>query len=293
MRHVFVLILLFAAQAAHAQNGSAPARSQDVLIDAGEVMLGATIDYPANARLPAPAVVLVHGSGPAGRRAVEFYRRAALEMGFIVVAYDKRGTGVSTGSFHRFSVVRSLRDFNALASDAAAVHRWLSAQPGVDANRVGYMGGSQAGWIMPLAAQRSGAAFIVIGCGTPLTAGQEDYHSRMTGEGRRPLSRRARREADRRAARFEGPHGFDPRPMLERAQTPMLWIFGTDDLVIPTQLSINEIERLRRAGRRNFALRVIDGMNHDFRIEERGARVALAPIAREWLGQIGVLSAPG
>lgn len=293
MRLIFMFFLMCAASAADAQTTAPPARSVDVVIEAGDVTLGATVDYPANVRLPAPAVVLVHGSGPAARRAVEFYRRAALEMGFIVVAYDKRGTGVSTGSFHRFSVVRSLRDFDALAGDAAAVHRWLSAQPGVDARRVGYMGGSQAGWIMPLAAQRSGAAFIVIGCGTPLTAGQEDYHSRMTGEGRRPLSRRARREADRRAARFEGPHGFDPRPVLERAQTPMLWIFGTDDLVIPTQLSINEIERLRRAGRSNFTLRVIEGMDHNFRIEERGARVALAPIAREWLGQIGVLSSPG
>jgi len=68
--------------------------------------------------------------------------------------------------------------------------------------------------------------------GTPVSAGEEAYHGRLTGDGGGkglPIE-----EADRLLAQYEGPKGFDPRPILLRATAKMLWIFGTKDIVIPT-----------------------------------------------------------
>ena len=67
--------------------------------------------------------------------------------GLAVLTYDKRGCGGSGGDWKTV-------DLDVLAQDALAGVRWLKAQPGVDASRVGVWGISQGGWIGPLAASR-------------------------------------------------------------------------------------------------------------------------------------------
>lgn len=264
-----------------------PARARDVIITLGPEHLGATLTLPQTGAPPYPAVVLVHGSGAATRRSLAYLRDQALALGLATLAYDKRGTGVSSGVYQRFSVAGSERIFADLAQDAAAAHRWLAAQPEIDPARVGYLGASQAGWIMPLAAEETGAAFLIAAGGPTVSAGAEAYHADMTWEGARELSDRALREADRRVRRFSGETGFDPRAALERVEAPALWIYGTEDAVIPVNPSIAALERLARAGHANHEVRLIEGMDHGFRLAS-GERVALAEIARDWLAEIGV-----
>jgi len=69
-----------------------------------------------------------------------------------VLAYDKRGVGASTGRYRPFNVRESENIFEELAADARAATRWPRTQKEVDPARIGLVGGSQAGWIMPLAA---------------------------------------------------------------------------------------------------------------------------------------------
>jgi len=72
------------------------------------------------------------------------------------LAYDKRGTGESTGDWQRVS-------FPQLAEDALAGMRFLQSHPAVDGRRVGFFGSSQGGWIVPIAANRApDAAFAVL-----------------------------------------------------------------------------------------------------------------------------------
>ena len=71
-----------------------------------------------------------------------------------------------------------------MAADAQAAIRWLRTQKEVDPMRIGLVGGSQAGWIMPLAASNLAVVrFMVIFAGTPVSAGEEAYHGRLTGDG--------------------------------------------------------------------------------------------------------------
>jgi alpha-beta hydrolase superfamily lysophospholipase len=60
--------------------------------------------------------------------------------GVVALAFDKRGTGESQGSWESATFVD-------LAEDARAALEHLRAEPSVDRRRVGFVGSSQAGWV--------------------------------------------------------------------------------------------------------------------------------------------------
>src|SRR5262249_36868760 len=75
--------------------------------------------------------------------------------GIASLAFDKRGTGESTGDWR-------LSDFDALAEDVLAGVDFLRRDGRIRADKVGLWGVSQAGWVMARAAARSAAvAFLV------------------------------------------------------------------------------------------------------------------------------------
>jgi dienelactone hydrolase len=83
--------------------------------------------------------------------------------------YDKRGTGGSGGSY--------TQDFNLLADDAVAAMREARMLAGPRAGRVGYQGGSEGGWVVPLAARRAPVDFAIVSFGLAVTILQEDQQS--------------------------------------------------------------------------------------------------------------------
>ena len=138
----------------------------EVLISSDGVQLGASYYVPQGLAEPLPAAVIVHGSAPSTRNDVGFFTRMCLNLGFAVLAYDKRGVGESTGRYRPFNVKESEDIFEELAADTQAAIRWLRTQKEVDPMRIGLVGGSQAGWIMPLAASNLAVVrFMVIFCG--------------------------------------------------------------------------------------------------------------------------------
>src|SRR6516225_5123073 len=74
-----------------------PFRSEEITITAGDHRLAGTLYLPVSGSR-APAVVFVHGAGPAVRRGgyQELGRRFAAK-GVAALIYDKRGCGASTG----------------------------------------------------------------------------------------------------------------------------------------------------------------------------------------------------
>jgi uncharacterized protein len=116
-----------------------------------------------------PVAVLVHGSERDS--AILFNRMQYLlpASGVGVFVYDKRGTGKSEGSYSQ--------DFHLLSDDAAAALKKARAMAGSLASEVGFQGGSQAGWIEPLAARKANADFVVVGFGlaeSPLAEDREE-----------------------------------------------------------------------------------------------------------------------
>jgi len=121
--------------------------------------------YMPNGAGPHPAVVLFHGSGPAGRLDVpaQWFAR----HGVAALTYDKRGVGESSGNWHDVP-------FMTLCDDGLAAIQLLKARPDIDKKRIGVWGLSQGGWLGPLAASRSNdIAFVIAVSGPGVSPGEQ------------------------------------------------------------------------------------------------------------------------
>jgi hypothetical protein len=130
---------------------------------------------------PVPIVVLVHGSERDS--ALRFYalQRLLPAVGVGAFVYDKRGTGVSGGTY--------TQDFSLLADDAVAALSEARRLAGPRAGRIGYQAGSEGGWVAPIAANHSHADFVIVCFGLAVTVLQEDQEEvriEMREEGHTP-----------------------------------------------------------------------------------------------------------
>src|SRR5687768_2789257 len=94
---------------------------------------------------PHPAVAFVDGSGPAERDSFDEEAEFLAGAGFASLTWDKPGCGGSGGDWRD----QSLQD---RASEALAAVACLAGQEDVDPARIVLLGGSQGGWVGPLAA---------------------------------------------------------------------------------------------------------------------------------------------
>ena len=131
-----------------------PVAREEVTFKNGDIELSGTVLVPAS-KGKHPAIVYTHGGGPAKREVYWGLGYLFAARGFVVLSYDKRGAGKSTGNWGGAS-------FQDLADDAVAGARLLKARTDVAANKIGFFGQSQGGWIAPLAASRfPDAAFAI------------------------------------------------------------------------------------------------------------------------------------
>jgi pimeloyl-ACP methyl ester carboxylesterase len=137
-------------------------------------LVGRLIEPSGTGASGRPLVVMVHGSERTSPlNSAYAYSLAA--QGISVFVYDKRGTGASEGEY--------TQNFELLASDAAAALTHARTMARGRFGRSGYFGGSQGGWVAPLAATRSGADFVAIGFGLVASPIEED-REQMISEAR-------------------------------------------------------------------------------------------------------------
>jgi dienelactone hydrolase len=116
-----------------------------------------------------PVVVLVHGSETDSALNSYALQRMFPAQGIGAFVYDKRGTGASGGTY--------TQDFDVLASDAIAAMEEARRLAGARLGRIGYQGGSQGGWVVPLAANRAPVDFAIVSFGLAVTVLEEDQES--------------------------------------------------------------------------------------------------------------------
>ena len=151
-------------------------RSTKISFASHGAKLGGTLLEPAGTGLH-PLVVFVHGSERTSPTAGS-YPLLLVAQGISVFAYDKRGTGQSEGEY--------TQNFELLADDAAAAMAEARRVAAGRFSRIGYFGGSQGGWIAPLAATRSQADFVAVGFGlmaSPIEEDREQVLSEMREKG--------------------------------------------------------------------------------------------------------------
>jgi dienelactone hydrolase len=297
-------------------------RTESIQFQSGEVTLAGTLALPRWRDGPYPAAVVVQGSGALSRWIYWGYAMHLVPHGMAVLLYDKRGVGESSGSqvqgatWSLEGVAKCGDTFTVLASDVLAAVSSLKKREDIDSTRMGLLGISQAGWIMPLAASQSGdVSFIVSISGPAVTCGIEDWYSQLTGEYRAYPELKAPapfadgelsdEEIERRLDEYDGPQGYDPVPLLSTLKVPTLWVLGGRDRSVPTSRSVANLKRLIAAGA-PFELKVYSGGDHllirrDVSDPSFNMNLTLAlfrridywPDVRSWLAEQRILSSAG
>jgi uncharacterized protein len=258
-------------------------------VAAGTGDLRAIVHYPDADGLR-PGIVLVDGAGDSvaddwGDQPATFGG-----CGAVVLTHDKPGCGGSPGDWRE----QTLAD---RAGDSLAALEVLRGQPGVDPERVGFLGISQGGWVAYLAAsQAPGAVRQVVTISGPgvSVAEQERYRiacavdgneealawvddrARRLLAGEDPVSVTARQRgyADRPwydlacgdytpgiLPFFVRIGGFDPATVLPDVRCPVFAAFGGADTSVPVSRSVTALSELLPSDPRH-AIAVFPGADH-------------------------------
>lgn len=228
------------------------------------------------------AIVLVHGSGREKRMTALSDELA--DQGIATLTYDKRGVGKSEGVYAGPEVGTnniSAENLSLLASDAAAavkeLVRRLPSDPPVP---VGLMGGSQAGWIIPIAALGSSdAKFMIIWSG-PIVTTREQLRFQFYTDAKADFWDN-HTEAEAREHIKSDPDRFefvdtDPLDSLRNLSIPALWLFGGRDPNVPVRLSIERLHPLIESGK-SYEFEVFSREAHFLPTEK------VIPITVNWL----------
>ena len=260
-----------AAVSSRVVTGARP-NDEQVFVRAAGFNLAATVSKPATASEPLPAVILVGGSEAADRdetvAGVAIFSQLAgsiAEAGYLVVRYDKRGTGQSGGR----TEVATLGDF---AEDVRAIVQFLRTRKDVDDDRIAVFGYSEGAAVGLIAADRERriAALVLAGGsaskGLDLTLEQQRrlleqssmseaerqkaidlqqqiLNAVVTGKGWEGVAPDIRRQAD--TPLYQSLLTFDPDPLFRKVQQPILVLHGELD----RQMPIHHAEELAQLAR--------------------------------------------
>ena len=252
------------------------------------IMLAGQVSTPES-DMPLPGIVMLHGS-EAGTRdnfGNKLMAHYMISQGIAILNYDKRGVGESQGLYRESFDSGNLE---VLAQDAIAGAEFLAARPTVDAERIGLIGGSQAGWVIPLAASKSDRiAYVIILSGPVISTLQEDVYSSATDDGESQVVFDA--EALNQRLRTMKPGGFDPVPIIAGLNQPGLWLWGEADLNQPSVLGAENLQAIIDLGKNKFSYHLFANADHNLNENPSGLfnqipfapRVVFYPVLTEWI----------
>jgi uncharacterized protein len=152
-----------------------PYREEEVHVPSEGALLAGTLLLPRSSK-PLAAAVFLHGSGRTTRDGNRYLADRLARNGVAALIFDKRGCGASTGSF-------AATDLDGVAADAAAAVAFLRTRKDVAADRVGFVGASQAGWVgVSAAAKTPDIAFFAFTSAPVVSVAREswwDYEAKL------------------------------------------------------------------------------------------------------------------
>jgi len=271
--------------------------SEEIAIACGANRLAGVLHLPKGGG-PHPAIIFIHGDGASDRANGGYYQplwERFVGLGFACLSWDKPGVGKSTTPSGRYAP----QSYYQRASELRRALDFLKGRRDIDSKRIGCWGVSQAGWIMPMVASRSGdiAFLIAISCPGQTAVVQSEYLFRCQA-----LDEGASvKEADQAAAGYrsvaklfpagrspsaafwkhlegtnpqyedeftdgplrDGSMFIDPIPLLERTTCPVLAIFGAKDRNVDAAASAQVYKKaLQQAGNRDVTIKTFADADH-------------------------------
>ncbi len=254
------------------------ATTEEGFFFSGPTRLSYALDIPEVGSPPYPMVVFGHDSGPNTKNEDKDWALRLVENGVAVFRFDKRGVGDSGGVYRR-----GFADFELLSGDLVAAVDFVFQDTRVDPARIGLMGSSQAGWIIPMVATRSAhVAFTIILSGPAVTVGEHNFWDKIADDKNLTIS-----QLSAMLAEFQRPAGdFDPRPFIEGMTAPGLWLLGDQDRVIPARESAQIVREVAEAFGRPFTVVVYPDVGHGLRDVDSDNRIYFWVDLLPWLDSV-------
>lgn len=275
---ITVVPLVCRGQQSGGSVANAAATQEEVEFRSGDVTLSGTLVVPSNM---VAAVVFVHGNGRQTRNVG--LADALADMGVATLTYDKRGVGKSGGAYAGPEVGTNNvdpRNLSLLAQDASAAAAKLMHEIRSPKIPVGFLGISQAGWIIPLAALRTPDVKFMILWSGPLVTTLEQLRFQFFTDGKEDFwDHHTETEASEHIRSDPDRYKFvatDPVNSLRKLSIPGLWVYGGRDVFVPVRMSIERLQALAALGK-PFEYRLLPASEHDLPFPQ-----ALSA-SREWL----------
>ncbi len=224
-------------------------KTEPVTFKSEGVNLAGTIYKPKNSYA---AVVIVHGSGQESR--MSKFAELLAKNGISVLTYDKRGVGESGGIYAGPEVGTNNIDsinLTLLAKDADAAVNILHQQ--TKNTPIGLVGFSQAGWIIPIAANKNPLVKFMVLFSCPTITTLEQLRFQFYTDGRTDFWEN-HTETDAREHIKNDPDRYqftstDPKIVLSDLSIPGLWLFGEKDIQIPVKLCMEHLNTFKVQGK--------------------------------------------
>ena len=256
-------------------------KTENVTFKSEGVSLAGTIYIP---KKPQAAIVIVHGSDQVPRM-IKFAELLS-KNDILVLTYDKRGVGESGGVYAGPEVGTnniSRDNLNLLAKDASAavntIHKENKNLP------IGLVGFSQAGWIIPIAANKNKLIEFMVLFSAPTVTTLEQLRFQFYTDGRTDFWEN-HTEADAREHIKNDPDRYqftstNPKIALSNLSIPGLWLFGGKDIQIPVKLCIEHLNKLKVQGK-PFEYKLFSTLGHNTAFANSKAPV---DISIRWIKQ--------
>lgn len=213
------------------------------------------------------ALVIVHGSGQE-KRMLDFASLLAKE-GIAVLTYDKRGVGESGGIYAGPEVGTNNVDsanLNLLSLDVSAAANTLLENLNDKHIPLGLIGFSQAGWIIPLTAEKnSHVKFMIIFSGALITVREQLRFQFYTNGNANFWETHTEEDARNHILNDADRYQFidtNPCNTLSKLSIPGLWIYGGKDIQVPVKLSIEQLNKLKSKNK-NYEYKLFPDLGHN------------------------------
>lgn len=233
---------------------------QDIMIDAGDHQIPATLTVPVGeeGRL-FPAVIMLHGNGSTRHEAGNAYDYTAPEMakaGIATIRFDYIGNGDSTSDYIDFTYDKGVED-------AMTCYAYLKDLGTIDMAHVGIMGWSQGGRLTLLTAGRNDVfTSVLTWAGAYDQKGNEEEQYAIAKEnGYYEVTYDWREPLKQSPAYYECAMAIDYPAEVANIKAPILAINGTEDTAVLPETAQKIVDASTNPDSRVLLL---EGADHTF-----------------------------